>query len=126
MNNLYLISNYETGQYGHEAFDFVVMRNDDPDRVQTGKTIPEPETSDLYSKAKTNIIGIIYTDSALLNLTTIPEHPCEGSVNPCLNARCKENLAKQHHFECICNTGYGHSTDMRYKCQGLRVSLLFF
>ena len=124
MNHVYLISEYETGQYGHEAFDFIVMREDDPGSVKTGKTIPEPEKSDLYSKAKINITGIIYTDSALLNITTIPEHPCEGSVNPCFNAKCKENLNEQHHFECICNTGYGPSTDMRYKCQGLILSLI--
>ena len=126
MNDVYLISEYETGQYGHEAFDFIIMRNDDPDTVRTGKSIPQPEKSDLYRKAKTNITGIIYTDNALLNLTTIPEHPCEGSVNPCSNAKCNENLNEQHHFECICNTGYSHSTDMRYKCQGLKICFVFF
>ena len=100
------------------------MRNEDQDTVQTGKSIPQPEISDLYRKAKTNIIGIINTDSALLNITIIPENIC--SINPCTNAVCEENLNEQHHFECICNPGYGRSTNMRYKCQGLKISWLFF
>ena len=100
------------------------MRDEDQDTVQTGKSILQPETSDIYQKAKTNIIGVIYTDSAVLNLTIIPEDICLN--NPCTNAECKENLNEQHHFECICHTGYDHSTDMRYKCQGLILSLITF
>ena len=113
---MYLISNYETGQYGHESFDFIILRNEEQDNLQIGKTIAEPESSKIYLQANRNITGIINTDSALMNLTIMPEFPCLHK--PCTNAKCEQNLNKPHRFECICNTGYIPSNDMLYKCQG--------
>ena len=114
---MYLISNYETGQYGHEPFDFIILRHEEQDILQVGKTIAEPEISNIYLQAKRNITGIINTDSASMNLTTMPEFPCMGLINPCTNSKCKRTVGK-HWFECNCIIGYSPSNDTRYKCEG--------
>ena len=116
LGRLYAFSNYETGQYGHEPFDFIILRNEEQDILQVGKTIAEPQISNIYLPANSNITGIINTDSASMNLTIMPEFPC--FFKPCTNAECEQNLNKQHRFECTCNTGYLPSNDTLYKCQG--------
>ena len=117
VGSFYLISNYKTGQYGHEPFDFIILRDEDQDTLQIVKTIAEPETSNIYLEANRNITGIINTDSASMNLTIMPEFPCMGLINPCTNAECKRTI-EQHRFECICNTGFRPFTDSRYICEG--------
>jgi len=112
---MYLISNYETGQYGHEPFDFIILRNEEQDILQIGKTIAEPETSNIYVQSNKNITGIINTDSATMTLTIMPESPCLN--NPCTNAICTRTI-EQHRFDCICNIGYSRSNDTRYTCPG--------
>ena len=131
VNSFYLISQYETGQYGHETFDFIILRNEDKDILQTGKKIPEVKISKIYLQADTNITVIINTDSAAMYLTMIPEYPCNITVNstvinPCINAECSPNLNKEHRFECICNNGYRHVTDMHYICEGKFINLKSF
>ena len=115
LGKMYLISNYEPGQYGHEPFDFIILRNEEQDILQIEKTIAEPEISNIYLEAKSNITGIINTDSATLTLTIMPESPC--SNNPCFNANCTRTF-EQHRFDCICITGHGRSNGTRYKCEG--------
>ena len=112
---MYLISNYETGQYGHEPFDFIILRYEEQDILQIGKTIAELETSKIYLQANKHITGIINTDSAVMNLTIMPEFPCFN--NPCTNANCTRTI-DQHRFECNCITGHGRSNGTRYKCEG--------
>ena len=114
-DEMYLISKYEPGQYGHEPFDFIILRNEEQDILQIGKTIAEPETSKIYLQANRNITGIINTDSASMSLTIMPEFPC--SNNPCINANCTRT-SEQHRFDCICITGYGRSKGTRYNCEG--------
>ena len=117
--SFYLISKYETGQYGHEAFDFIIMRNENQDTLQTEMTIAEPKQSNIYLVADRDITGIINTDSAAMTLTIMPESPCID-FNPCYSttaANCTRTH-KQHRFDCICNSGYAHVTDMQYQCDG--------
>ena len=118
---MFLISNYESGQYGHEPFDFIILRNEEQDILQIGKTIAEPETSKIYLQANSNLTGIINTDSASMNLTIMPEFPCIGLNKPCVNATCTRTV-EQHRFDCICITGYSHSNGTRYKCEGKFIS----
>ena len=128
LGEMYLISNYETGQYGHEPFDFIILRNEEQDILQIGKTIAEPETSKIYLQANKNITGIINTDSASMNLTIMPEFPCSGLNNPCINANCTRTI-EQHRFDCICIIGHGRSNGTRYKCEGkltIKIVLLQF
>ena len=115
LGDMYLISSYETGQYGHEPFDFIILRDEEQDILQLGKTIAEPETSKIYLQANKNITGIINTDSSSMNLTIMPEFPC--SNNPCINANCKRTV-DLYRFECNCITGYSRSYGTRYKCKG--------
>ena len=115
LGEMYLISNYETGQYGHEPFDFIILRNEEQDVLQIEKTIAEPETSNIYLQANRNITGIINTDSASMNLTIMPEFPC--SNKPCINANCSRTI-DQYRFECNCITGYSPSHGTRYECEG--------
>ena len=115
LGEMYLMSKYETGQYGHEPFDFIILRSEERDILQVGKTIAEPETSNIYLEANRNITGIINTDSAKMTLTIMPKSPC--LKNPCSNATCTRTI-EQHRFECNCITGHGPSNGTRYKCEG--------
>ena len=114
---MYLISYYETGQYGHEPFDFIILRHEEQDILQVGKTIAEPEISNIYLQSNRNITVIINTDSASMNLTTMPEFPCMGLINPCTNSKCLRTNDK-YWFQCICLTGHSYSNETRYKCEG--------
>ena len=124
MGRLYLFSKYEAGQYGHEPFDFIILRDEEQNTLQIG--LAEPKESDIYLKADTNITGIINTDSAALSLTIIPEYPCEGLINPCTDAKCVRKLNQPHHFKCICNNGYENPTDLSYTCIGKFITRIVF